>query len=216
MKKIILLTGFEPFNDEKINPSWEAVSALEGWHEGDFVVHARQLPVVFVDANRVMHQAVEELQPSIVIAVGQAGGRPELSVERVAINIDDAPIPDNAKRQPVDQPIVGIGPAAYFSTLPIKAIVHALRDAGLPASVSQSAGTYVCNHVFYGLMHQAHEWGTTMRAGFIHIQYLPQQVAAKPGAPSMALASVIEALRIAIRTTLAHDVDMREAGGVTH
>ena len=216
MKKIILLTGFEPFNDEKINPSWEAVSALEGWHEGDFVVHSRQLPVVFVDANRVMHQAVEELQPSIVIAVGQAGGRPELSVERVAINIDDAPIPDNAKRQPVDQPIVGIGPAAYFSTLPIKAIVHALRDAGLPASVSQSAGTYVCNHVFYGLMHQAHEWGTTMRAGFIHIPYLPQQVAAKPGAPSMALASVVEALRIAIRTTLAHDVDVREAGGVTH
>jgi pyroglutamyl-peptidase len=216
MKKIILLTGFEPFNQETINPSWEAVRALQGWHEGDFVVHARQLPCVFGHANKVMHQAVEELQPSIVIAVGQAGGRPDLSVERIAINIDDAPIADNQMRQIVDQPIVNGGPAAYFSTLPIKAIVHALREAGLPASVSQSAGTFVCNHVFYGLMHQAHEWGTTMRAGFIHIPYLPQQAAGHPGFASMKLEDMVEGLRIAIRTTLAHTVDVREAGGLTH
>src|SRR5471030_2131566 len=212
MKKIILLTGFEPFNKETINPSWEAVRALQGWHEGDFVVHARQLPCVFGKANKVMHQAVEELQPSIVIAVGQAGGRVDLSDERIAINIDDAPIADNQKRQVVDQPIVTNGPAAFFSTLPIKAIVHELREAGLPASVSQSAGTFVCNHVFYGLMHQAAEWGTTMRAGFIHIPYLPQQAAAHPGSASMKLEDMVEGLRIAIRTTLAHDVDMREAG----
>jgi pyroglutamyl-peptidase len=216
MEKIILLTGFEPFNQETINPSWEAVRSLQGWREGDFIVHARQLPCVFGRANKVMHQAVEELQPSIVIAVGQAGGRVDLSVERVAINIDDAPIADNQMRQVVDQPIVNGGPAAYFSTLPIKAIVHALREAGLPSSVSQSAGTFVCNHVFYGLMHQAHEWGTTMRAGFIHIPYLPQQAAAHPGSASMKLEDMVEGLRIAIRTTLAHDVDMREAGGVTH
>jgi pyroglutamyl-peptidase len=216
MEKIILLTGFEPFNQEIINPSWEAVRSLQGWREGDFIVHARQLPCVFGRANKVMHQAVEELQPSIVIAVGQAGGRVDLSIERVAINIDDAPIADNQMRQVVDQPIVNGGPAAYFSTLPIKAIVHALREAGLPSSVSQSAGTFVCNHVFYGLMHQAHEWGTTMRAGFIHIPYLPQQAAAHPGSASMKLEDMVEGLRIAIRTTLAHDVDMREAGGVTH
>ena len=216
MKKIILLTGFEPFNQETINPSWEAVRALQGWHEGDFVVHARQLPCVFGHAKKVMHQAVEELQPSIVIAVGQAGGRPDLSIERIAINIDDAPIADNQMRQIVDQPIVNSGPAAYFSTLPIKAIVHALREAGLPASVSQTAGTFVCNHVFYGLMHQAHEWGTTMRAGFIHIPYLPQQAAAHPGFASMKLDDMVEGLRIAIRTTLAHTVDVREAGGLTH
>ena len=216
MKKIILLTGFEPFNQETINPSWEAVRALQGWHEGDFVVHARQLPCVFGHANKVMHQAVEELQPSIVIAVGQAGGRPDLSVERIAINIDDAPIADNQMRQIVDQPIVNGGPAAYFSTLPIKAIVHALREAGLPSSVSQTAGTFVCNHVFYGLMHQAHEWGTTMRAGFIHIPYLPQQAAKHPGFASMKLEDMVEGLRIAIRTTLAHTVDVREAGGLTH
>ena len=216
MKKIILLTGFEPFNRETVNPSWEAVRSLQDWHEGDFVVHARQLPCVFGKANKVMYQAVEELQPSIVIAVGQAGGRVDMSIERIAINIDDAPIADNKKRQLVDQPIVPGGPAAYFSTLPIKAIVHELREAGLPASVSQTAGTFVCNHVFYGLMHQAAEWGTTMRAGFIHIPYLPQQAAAHPGAASMKLDDMVEGLRIAIRTTLAHTVDMREAGGVTH
>lgn len=216
MKKIILLTGFEPFNKESINPSWEAVRALQGWHEGDFVVHARQLPCVFGRALKVVHQAVEELQPSIVIAVGQAGGRVDISVERIAINIDDAPIPDNQHRQIVDQPIINGGPAAYFSTLPIKAIVHELRAAGLPASVSQTAGTFVCNHVFYGLMHQAHEWGTTMRAGFIHIPYLPQQAAQHPGAASMKLEDLVEGLRIAVRTTLAHTVDVRESGGVTH
>jgi pyroglutamyl-peptidase len=216
MKKIILLTGFEPFNKETINPSWEAVQQLDGWHEGEFVVHARQLPCVFGRALKTMHQAVEELQPSIVISVGQAGGRVDISVERIAINIDDAPYADNQQRQLIDQPIVNGGPAAYFSTLPIKAIVHELREAGLPASVSQSAGTFVCNHVFYGLMHQAHEWGTTMRAGFIHIPYLPQQAARHPGTASMKLEDVVEGLRIAVRTTLAHTVDVREAGGLTH
>ena len=216
MRKIILLTGFEPFNQENINPSWEAVRALQGWSEGDFIVHARQLPCVFGHANKVLHQAVEELQPCVVIAVGQAGGRVDLSVERVAINIDDAPIADNNQRQVIDQPVINGAPAAYFSTLPIKAIVHALREAGLPSSVSQSAGTFVCNHVFYGLMHQARDWGTTMRAGFIHIPYLPQQAAAHPGMASMRLEDMVEGLRIAIRTTLAHTVDVREAGGLTH
>jgi len=216
MKKIILLTGFEPFNNENINASWEAVRALDGWHEGDFVIHVRQLPCVFNKSINAMHRVVEELQPSIVIAVGQAGDRVDLSVERIAVNLDDAAIPDNHHRQVVDQPIVNGGPAAYFSTLPIKAIVHELREAGLPASVSPSAGTFVCNHVFYGLMHQAHEWGTTMRAGFIHVPYLPQQAARHPGAPSMKLEDMVEGLRIAVRTTLAHTVDLREAGGVTH
>ncbi|MET0265166.1 MAG: pyroglutamyl-peptidase I [Duganella sp.] len=216
MRKIILLTGFEPFNNETINPSWEAVRALEGWGEGDFVVHARQLPCVFGQARRVLNQALEELQPAVVIAVGQAGGRVDLSVERVAINIDDAPIADNQQRQVIDQPVVSGGPAAYFSTLPIKAIVQSLREAGLPSSLSHSAGTFVCNHVFYGLMHHARDWGTTMRAGFIHIPYLPQQAAAHPGAASMRLDDMVEGLRIAIRTTLAHSIDVRTVGGLTH
>lgn len=213
--KTVLLTGFEPFNKEPINPAWETVRALDGWSEGDFAVVARQLPCVFGDANAAMRALIDELQPALVIAVGQAGGRVDLSVERVAINVDDAPIKDNAERQLVDEPIVRGGPAAYFSTLPIKAIVAALRAAGLPASVSQTAGTFVCNHVFYGLMHvlaaQPH-----VRGGFIHIPYLPEQAARYPGAASMSLGQMVEGLRVAVRTALGTVVDAGDVGGSTH
>lgn len=216
----VLLTGFEPFNKETINPAWEAVRALQGWSEDGFTVEARQLPCVFGEANDVLRQALDALDPAVVIAVGQAGGRCDLSVERIAINIDDAPIQDNRQQQLVDQPIAADGPAAYFSTLPIKAIVRDLRAAGLPASVSQTAGTFVCNHVFYGLMHAAAgrqaAGGAPLKAGFIHIPYLPQQAAAHPGAASMALADMVAGLRIAIRTALETDADIRERGGQTH
>jgi pyroglutamyl-peptidase len=214
--KTILLTGFEPFNQETINPAWETVRALDGWSEDGFRVVARQLPCVFGEANDAMARALAALDPAVVIAVGQAGGRCDLSVERVANNIDDAPIMDNRQQQLVDQPIVPGGPAAYFSTLPIKAIVQALRAAGLPASVSQTAGTFVCNHVFYGLMHAAASRKGSMRAGFIHIPYLPQQAAAHSGAASMSLADMTEGLRIAVRTALASKSDTRAAGGATH
>ncbi|WP_028100829.1 pyroglutamyl-peptidase I [Pseudoduganella violaceinigra] len=213
--KTVLLTGFEPFNKEPVNPAWEAVRALDGWKEGGFRVVARQLPCAFGAAIETMRGAIEELKPVLVIAVGQAGGRLDLSVERVAINIDDAPIEDNVQKQPVDQPIVAGGPSAYFSTLPIKAIVQALRTAGMPASVSQSAGTFVCNHVFYGLMHlQAGRPG--MRAGFIHIPYLPEQAARHPGTASMALPQVVEGLRVAVRTSLATAGDISAGAGATH
>lgn len=213
--KTVLLTGFEPFNKEPINPAWETVRALDGWAEEDFVVVARQLPCVFGDANAAMRALVDELKPALVIAVGQAGGRVDLSVERVAINVDDAPIKDNAEVQLVDQPIVRGGPAAYFATLPIKAIVAALRAAGLPASVSQTAGTFVCNHVFYGLMH-ALAGQPEVRGGFIHIPYLPEQAARHPGAASMSLGQMVEGIRVAVRTALvtAHDTGL--AGGATH
>lgn len=214
MTKTVLLTGFEPFNKETINPAWEAVRALDGWAGEGYAIEVRQLPCVFGAALDAIRDAIAELAPDVVIAVGQAGGRVDLSVERVAINIDDAPIPDNAQRQLVDEPIVDGGPAAYFSTLPIKAIVRALRDAGLPASVSQTAGTFVCNHVFYGLMH--HTAGTNIRAGFIHIPYLPQQAAAHPGAASMALPELVRGLKVAVEVALAADIDVREAGGRTH
>ncbi|WP_377703477.1 pyroglutamyl-peptidase I [Pseudoduganella sp. UC29_71] len=213
--KTILLTGFEPFNQETINPAWETVRALDGWSEDGFRVVARQLPCVFGEANDAMARAVAALDPAVVIAVGQAGGRCDLSVERVAINIDDAPIMDNRQQQLVDQPIVPGGPAAYFSTLPIKAIVQALRAAGLPASVSQTAGTFVCNHVFYGLMHAAASRKGSMRAGFIHIPYLPQQAAAHSGAASMSLADMVEGIRIAVRTALTTGADLRVQGGAT-
>lgn len=221
--KTVLLTGFEPFNKEPINPAWEAVRALDGWQEGGepgagtdaFRVVARQLPCVFVDANDAMRALLDEVQPALVIAVGQAGGRVDLTVERVAINVDDAPIKDNAEQQLVDTPIVAGGPAAYFSTLPIKAIVAALRAGGLPASVSQTAGTFVCNHVFYGLMH-ALAGRDDVRAGFIHIPYLPEQAARHPGAASMSLAQMIEGLRIAVQTSQAISRDTSFAAGATH
>ncbi|KQV51195.1 pyroglutamyl-peptidase I [Duganella sp. Root336D2] len=213
--KTVLLTGFEPFNKEPINPAWETVRALDGWGERGFRVVARQLPCVFGDANAAMAALIDELQPALVIAVGQAGGRVDLSVERVAINVDDAPIKDNAEQQLVDEPIVRGGPAAYFSTLPIKAIVAALRAAGLPASVSQTAGTFVCNHVFYGLMH-AVSGRSGVKAGFIHTPYLPEQAARHPGAASMSLEQMTEGLRISIRTALAVERDAAIAAGATH
>ncbi len=212
--KTVLLTGFEPFNKEVVNPAWEAVRALDGWQGDGFVVVARQLPCVFGVAGDVLRAAMVALSPHLVIAVGQAGGRVDLSVERVAINVDDAPIPDNAQCQLVDAPIVADGPVAYFSTLPIKAIVRGLRAAGLPASVSQTAGTFVCNHIFYTLMHEAAR--LPLRAGFIHIPYLPEQAAAHPGAASMALAEVVRGLRIAVEVALATADDVRDVGGRTH
>jgi pyroglutamyl-peptidase len=190
------------------------VRALAGWEGEGFIVEVRQLPCVFGQAQEVLKDAIGSLQPDVVIAVGQAGGRVDMSVERVAINVDDAPIPDNAQRQLVDEPIAADGPAAYFSTLPIKAIVRSLRDAGLPASVSQTAGTFVCNHVFYGLMH--HTSGLNIKAGFIHIPYLPQQAAAHPGAASMSLADVVRGLKVAVEVALGAETDVREAGGRTH
>ena len=213
--KTVLLTGFEPFNQQVINPAWEAVRALDGWREGDVAVVARQLPCVFGDAIDTLRAAIADVQPALVIAVGQAGGRVDMSIERIAINVDDAPIRDNRQQQLVDQPIVAGGPAAYFSTLPIKAIVRELRAAGLPASVSQTAGTFVCNHVFYGLMH-ALAARPEVKAGFIHIPYLPEQAAAHPGAASMSLASMVEGLRIAVRTALGTHADIATAGGATH
>lgn len=207
----LLLTGFAPFGGEALNPSWEAVRRLDGERLGDLPVVAAQLPTEFGAALRVLDELLERHRPTLVVAVGQAGGRAELSLERIAINVDDARIPDNAGRQPIDEPVVAGGPAAYFSTLPIKAMTRALRDAGIPAAVSQTAGTFVCNHVFYGLLHRLQ--GTGVRGGFIHIPYLPTQAAAQPGAPSMALETLIAGLRLAITCAATTQADLREGGG---
>ena len=217
MIKTVLLTGFEPFNGASINPAWEAVRALEGWRGEHFGVEVRQLPCVFGQAIEDLVAMVDELHPDVVIAVGQAGGRPDISVERVAINVDDASILDNGGQQPVDAVIASDGPAAYFSTLPIKAIVRALREKGLVAGVSQTAGTFVCNHVFYGLMHHASVQPQPIKAGFIHVPFLPEQAAARPDAPpSMALDDIIAGIKLAVETTVSVDADVRETGGATH
>jgi len=213
----VLLTGFEPFDNEPINPSWEAVRALDGWRCGAARVHARRISCVFGVALSELDAAIDELQPTLVLCIGQAGGRAEFTPERVAINVDDGRICDNAGCQPIDEPVVAGAPAAYFSTLPIKAMVRDLREAGIEASVSNTAGTFVCNHLFFGLMHRiATRPVAGMRGGFIHIPYLPEQAARFPGAPSMALDTVVAALRVAVETALSVREDVREMGGQLH
>lgn len=208
--RAILLTGFAPFAGEAVNPSWEAARALDGEVIEGHRVIALELPTEFEGSLRVLREALRATRPRAAIAVGLAGGRTGISLERVAINVIDARIPDNAGAQPIDQPIVRGGPAAYFSTLPIKAALAALQDAGIAAHISQTAGTYVCNHVFYALMHAAR--ATKMRAGFVHVPYLPEQ-AQRHAAPGMPQEQVIEGLRIIARTALCMGADARLAGG---
>ncbi|SEL08275.1 pyroglutamyl-peptidase [Roseateles sp. YR242] len=208
--KNILITGFEPFGGEAINPSWELAQALHGEVIAEARVVAVQLPCVFGESLQRLDDALTRVRPALVLAVGQAGGRCDLSLERVAINVDDARIPDNAGAQPVDEPVAADGPAAYFSTLPIKAIVAALRAAGYPASVSQTAGTFVCNHVFYGLQHRL--MGQGVPSGFMHIPYLPQQAAHHPGAASLPLDTLVAATRLVLKTALTGQ-EIRMAAG---
>lgn len=213
--KTVLLTGFEPFGGAAVNPSWEAVRLLDGWSGDGFRVEVRLLPCVFGRAAEELLALVDDLRPDVAIAVGLAGGRPEISIERIAINVDDARLADNAGRQPIDVPIAADGPAAYFTNLPIKAMVAAIRARGVKAGVSQTAGTFVCNHVFYALMH--HLRGQSVKAGFIHVPFLPPQAAEYPEpTPSMVLDDIVAGLRVAVEVALAVDVDVAQTGGATH
>lgn len=211
----MLVTGFEPFGGAKINPSGAAATALEGRVVADRRIHTVVLPVVFDVARGELLRTIRELRPELVICVGEAGGRAEISLERVAINVDDARIPDNAGAQPVDRAIVARGPVAYWSTLPIKKIVAALHAEKIAAAVSQSAGTFVCNHVFYALMHALRD-ARGVRGGFVHTPFLPAQVTGRPGVPSMSLATITRALEIVVATALATRHDARLVGGATH
>ena len=203
----VLLTGFEPFDKAAVNPSWEAVRQLDGvpLSEGVTMV-ARCLPCAFASAAETLLQLINELQPAMVIATGLGPGRSDISIERVAINVIDARIPDNLGAQPIDTAVVEGGPAAYFSTLPIKGMVKAVRDAGIAASVSQTAGTFVCNQVFYRLQHALA--GTGVRSGFIHVPGLPES-----GEPSMALLTTVEGLRVAALAAWQTQADVVLAGG---
>jgi pyroglutamyl-peptidase len=198
MKKVILLAGFEPFDGETINPALEAARRLDGRLFGSYQVVARGIPVVRNLCLEMLTATIRELDPEIVVALGQSGGRAEITPERVAINVDDYRIADNAGAQPVDVPVVAGGPVAYWSTLPIKDMVQAMLDAGVPAKVSNSAGTFVCNHLFYGLMHRLAAEGNTRRGGFIHVPYLPEQAARLNGQPSMALEIILRGLEAAL------------------
>ena len=181
MKKL-LITGFQPFDGESVNPALEVAKGLQGKTINGYEVIAREIPVVRFEALKAVQAAIEELQPNAVITIGQAGGRPDITVERVGINIDDFRIPDTKGHQPIDEPVVTGGPVAYWATLPIKKMVANVKAQGIPASVSNSAGTYVCNHLLYGLLHYLTTQGkTAIPAGFIHIPYLPEQMAVRSG-----------------------------------
>lgn len=213
----LLLTGFEPFDGDTLNPAGEIAQALHGSELGGHLVHGVVLPCRFGAARDALRAALQSTQPALVLALGQAA-RAEISVERVAINVDDARIPDNGGAQPIDTPVEAQGPAAYFSTLPIKAIVRTLQRAGLPAQVSQTAGTFVCNHVFYALMHElarhepAHS-GPAARGGFIHVPLLPQQALARGGF-GLPLALQLGAVRLALLKALRRpQQDLHETGG---
>ena len=227
----VLLTGFDAFGGDALNPSWLAVQTLNGEVIEGHELIAAQLPTEFKASTKVLLRLLRRYRPALIIAVGLAGGRSGLSLERVAINVQDARIPDNAGAQPIDLPVVKRGPAAYFSTLPIKAMQQAIENEGVPAEISQTAGTFVCNHVFYALMHHLQteadalptsnsrgrsggkssaqsEMGKVPRGGFIHVPYLPGQ-----GTPHMALADMVRGLRVACTCALTTSKDLAHGAG---
>ncbi len=208
----LLVTAFDPFGGEAINPALEAVKQIRETL-GPIVVVKQEVPTVFGKAIETLKQAIEREMPDAVLCVGQAGGRFDITVERVAINIDDARIADNEGNQPIDQKIETTGETAYFATLPIKAMVSAVRKAGIPASISNTAGTFVCNHLLYGLLHFLSGFPKTVRGGFIHVPFVPNQVVAKPNTPSMALQDIVHALEAAIEAIGENDADVQISGG---
>ncbi len=204
----VLLTGFEPFDGDVLNPSWEVARALDGG-----LVTALRLPCEFGRAKDILWQALDGGHFDVLLSLGLAGNRPDVTVERIAINVDDARIPDNAGQQPVDVPVVPGAPAAYWSGLPIKRMVAAVRAAGVPASVSQTAGTFVCNHVFYAGAHWAATRQPGLRVGFMHLPLLQEQAVGKPGLTGMGLDTQVLAVRAALAVALTGGEDIPSAGG---
>src|SRR5215510_1623709 len=207
-----LVTGFDAFGGDKVNPSALAVRQLKR-KLGGVAVHTAVLPTSYARAAIALRGAIHEVHPDIVLCVGQAGGRAELCLERVAINVQDARIKDNDGKQPIDRPVVREGPAAYFSTLPIKACVAEMRKAGLPAAVSNTAGTFVCNHVFYAAMDMAEQHHMGYRGGFLHIPYIPEQAARVAGAPSMSLDDIVRGIEIVLAVSAARQTDLHSIEG---
>lgn len=196
----ILVTGFAPFGGETVNPSWEAVFALPE-EVGGARVHKLEVPTAYGAAAETVWGEIERLRPDAVLCVGQAGGSAAVRVERIAVNLRDARIPDNAGVQPCDVPIEADGPCAYFATLPTRRITETVQSGGIPAELSYSAGTFVCNDLLYSVLHLSALHRPEMRCGFIHLPYLPRQAVGKAaGMPSMCLDDMIAALRLAIET----------------
>lgn len=212
----VLVTGFEPFGGEKVNPALEAIKGLPSEIHGAEVSWL-EVPTVFHKSAQVLEEEMSRYQPDFVLCIGQAGGRSSLTPERVAINQDDARIPDNDGNQPIDLPIRQDGAPAYFSSLPIKAMVQAIKKEGLPASVSNTAGTFVCNHLMYQSLYLVEKKFPHVKAGFMHIPYMMEQVVNRPTTPAMSLVDIRRGIEAAIGAIIEHgDEDLKLVGGETH
>lgn len=211
----ILVSGFDPFGGEKINPAIESVKLLPDEIKGAKIIKV-EIPTVARKSLKKLEEVIEIEKPDVVLSVGQAGGRTDISVERVGINMDDFRIKDNEGNQPIDEKIAKDGPDAYLVTIPIKAMVQKMIENKIPASVSNTAGTFVCNHVCYGMAHLASTKYPNMRTGFVHIPFLPEQVVDKRNMPSMPLELIAKGLEYAIEAIIENKKDIKAEGGATH
>ncbi len=208
----ILVTGFNPFGGEEVNPSIEAVKLLPEELYGAEIIKL-EIPTVSYKSIERVAEKIEMTDPDVILSVGQAGGNSDITVERIGINCDDYRIPDNEGNQPIDERIFENGENAYFSTLPIKAMVKEIKKAGIPASISNSAGTFICNHVLYGVRYLCETKYFGKRSGFIHIPYMPSQCLDRSNMPSMSLNDVAFGLKAAIKAIVENDKDIKITGG---
>ncbi|MDB6212614.1 pyroglutamyl-peptidase I [Gemella haemolysans] len=213
----VLITGFDKFGGESINPSSLCVNSLSDVID-NIEIKKVTLPTVFKDSSRVLEENIKSFSPNIVICVGQAGGRSKITPERIAINIDDARIPDNIGNSPIDEAIRKDGENAYFSTLPIKAIVDELNKNNIPSTISNTAGTFVCNHIMYEALYLSSKKYKNIKAGFIHIPYIEEQIKNKPNMPYMKKEYIITALELIIKTAVNYydKEDTKVTGGLEH
>ena len=211
----ILVTGFDPFNNDIINPSIEAVRLLPNFINEVEIIKI-EVPTVFFKSLNIIEEAIIKYQPDVILSIGQAGGRSDISIERIGINIDDAKIVDNENNQIIDDKIFVDGPDAYFTTLPIKAMVENIKKYGIPSSISNSAGTFVCNHVTYGVAHLLATKYANKRSGFIHIPYLPSQTLMFSNVASMELNTIVKAIICAIHAIIENENDIKVTGGKLH
>lgn len=211
----ILITGFDPFGGEAINPALEAVKLLPDEIDGH-KIDKLEIPTVFHKSKEVVEEQLNQKEYDIVLAIGQAGGRFELTPERVGINLDDARIPDNEGNQPIDEVIQTTGAAAYFSNLPVKRMTEGIKSQGVPARLSNTAGTFVCNHILYQLGYLEATKFPNIKFGFIHVPFIPEQVTDKIEKPSMSLETIAKGLKVALEVVIESDKDIKVALGETH
>ncbi len=211
----IMLTAFDPFGGDKINPALEAVKLVRP-ELFDAEIIKVEIPTVFGKSIETALAAMEKHHPDVVLCIGQAGGRFDMTPERVAINVDDARIADNEGNQPVDEAIFKDGEPAYFTMLPIKAMVQAMKNAGIPASVSNTAGTFVCNHIMYGVLYHIHKSFPGVRGGFMHVPFTTEQVVNRPNMPALSTEQIARGIEVSIQAIIDNPVDIDAVGGREH